>query len=812
MRLPLKVRGEADGVVRLTGVLNGAAGPAALHYATHTGALVRIGGRIAGAFDREHGCVIADVEPGAEVEIEVERRSLPSSGLPSGPGVRWRWMNAQASQAPARQLDVNVAPATSNPENGPLPLIGHAHLDVAWLWTYAESARKALRTFATAVALLERNPRFVFSMSQPQLYRFVERLDPEFFERIRSLVRDQRFDAGIAALWVESDCNLPSGESLLRQMLHAHAFCMEEFGVTPHVAWLPDTFGFPNTLPTLLAHAGIPYFATTKLNWNDTTRFPYLQFRWRGPDGSDAIGALLAAYEGRVDEGRAARATERREPLVAGFGDGGGGVTQEMIDAGAGVGKWTSVETWFGDLEKRREKLPAFAGELYLEYHRGTYTTHHDVKAANARLERGLTEAEELVAWCIAVGARKELVTPLAARLRETWEVVLRNQFHDVLPGTSTGAVYADVRDELETAQRWCDEIVAAARAVLPRGRAVVARPVEPRADGAFLRFESERLVARFDQRGALVEAVAGASRNAVARGNLLLFYRDRPREWEAWNLDASYAKRMRRARVGRPQINDAVVTVPLRIGKSSLEMRIKAFEGEPFVRVALECDWRERRTLLRVENWLAVETDAVLYGAPHGTIERTARVSTAAERAMFEVPGQRFAFARDSTGNGLAVLARDTYGWNARLLPRGGIVLGHSLLRGTTWPDPDADRGAQLVEYAFAPRASRDAGTLERVWETFAGAPRVRLFSSDDSAVLVVACKPAWNGDGVVVRIRECDGDERVARIRCAGRVRSVESVDALERPDGAVARFEGDAIVAALRPFALRSFRVRF
>src|SRR5581483_10858523 len=182
-----------------------------------------------------------------------------------------------------------------------------------------QTRRKAQRTFAIAADLLERDPAFVFVQSQPQLYRFVEEEDPQLFERVRADVAGGRWDADVAALWVESDCNVPSGESLLRQMLYAHEYCVRHFGKTPAIAWLPDTFGFANTLPQLLAHAGIPYFATTKLNWNDTTKFPYPQFVWRGPDGSSVVSALIRSYDGGAYPWRLSTARSRNEPLVLGY-------------------------------------------------------------------------------------------------------------------------------------------------------------------------------------------------------------------------------------------------------------------------------------------------------------------------------------------------------------------------------------------------------------------------------------------------------------------------------------------------------------
>ncbi len=240
--------------------------------------------------------------------------------------------------------------------------------------------------------------------------------------------------------------------------------------------------------------------------------------------------------------------------------------------------------------------------------------------------------------------------------------------------------------------------------------------------------------------------------------------------------------------------------------------MRIALCAGEPFLRVDLNVKWRERQRLLRVENWLAVQTDRVTYGAPHGIVQRSALRQTPEQQAKFEVPGQRFAAVQDAAGDGLAMFSLDTYGWSARTLPGGGVRLGHSLLRGTTWPDAGADLGEHQFSYAYAPLAGASTGSLESAWMRFAHEPRVRLFSTSDEAVLVVACKPAEDGDGVVVRVRECNGAQHRVSLRSGARMTQALSVDALERSIDRPVRIEQESLVFDMSPYELRSFRVRF
>ncbi len=793
--------------------------PVALGYRTRTGALLRVDGRAAGAFDREHrGVVLPASDRERELVLEVELRALPTNGLPAGPGIVWWYINARSHQRPQTTLDVHPAPseelaAADHARGDGISLIGHSHLDVAWLWTYEQTRRKAQRTFAIACDLLDRDASFRFVQSQPQLYDFVQEDDPGLFERVRTHVAAGRFDPDVAALWVESDCNLPSGESLLRQMLFAHAYCVRQFGIAPQIAWLPDSFGFAATLPQLLAHAGIPYFATTKLQWNDTTSFPYPQFVWQSRDGSSVIAALLQSYDGGPYPWRVIKAKRRREPLVVGYGDGGGGVTDKMLAQCERIGSWIRVRDWFDALASRSD-LPRYGDELYLEYHRGVYTTHHDAKFHNALLERSLGHAEELAAWCAAVHAPRAAVADMAARLHAAWQIVLRNQFHDVLPGTSIAHVYRDVQREYAQAEELVGGAVASAQTMLPRGAGPQATgaPSAPREQDGVYVFDNGLLRAGVQSSGAIVELACAGGRNVCTQANVLALYRDKPRAWEAWNLDRGYERKIAHANPVRARVEGGCLIVDLMLGTSPASMRIALPAGEAFLRVDLDVDWRERRRLLRIENWLPIQTDVATYGAPHGIVERSARPQTPAQAAKFEVPGQRFAAVRDSSGVGLALLALDTYGWSARALPKGGVRLGHSLLRGTTWPDPQADVGEHELSYAFAPLSGTSIAAIERAWDRFANEPRVRLFEPDADSVLVVACKPAHDGDGAIVRVRECDGSPRSVLMRCGARMTQASAVDALERPaDGPVA-IRGESLAFDIGAYGLRSFRVRF
>jgi alpha-mannosidase len=402
----------------------------------------------------------------------------------------------------------------------------------------------------------------------------------------------------------------------------------------------------------------------------------------------------------------------------------------------------------------------------------------------------------------------------LRSQLAESWTIVLRNQFHDVLPGTSIGPVYDDARAEYARAQSIVEAVAKSADAALPRAPGRERRRIlcAPRVEGDSFAFDNGVVRARVLHTGAIVDLHAAEGRNVVAQANLLALYDDRPAKWEAWNIDAGYRRSHVPVQPQEPAVVEDGLEIPFRIGGSAATMRVTLERDEPFLRVDVAVNWVERRKLLRIESWLAVETDRATFGAPHGVVHRSGRRETPAERARYEVPGQRYALACDEAGAGVAIFALDTYGWSARTLRDGGIAVGHSLLRSTSWPDPEADRGEHRLSWAFAPVAKAPIGAIEGAWEQFAGEPRVRLFSSDDESARIVACKVAEDGDGVIVRLRECDGASRTAKIRCGARMREVVEVDGLERSLDRTVPIEGESFAAILAASGLRSYRVRF
>jgi alpha-mannosidase len=349
---------------------------------------------------------------------------------------------------------------------------GHSHIDVAWLWPYAETVRKCSRTFSTVDRLMDEYPDYLFTQSQAQLYEFTKEHYPKLYERIKKRVKERRFEPQ-GSMWVEADCNICSGESLVRQILLGKTFFMEEFGIETDVFWLPDVFGYSAALPQIIKKAGINYFSTIKISWSQFNRFPYSTFWWEGIDGTRVLAHFPPSndYNGRIDPQLLRTAAEQyrekdRSDIFLqsfGWGDGGGGPDRTHLENLKrarnleGVPRCTPmwVTDFFHQLEKRSEDLPVWVGELYLEYHRGTYTTQARNKRANRKSELLLRDAEMAasLAWILS-----GLPYPHSEFTR-VWKLVCKNQFHDVIPGTSVTAVYEDSAKDYQQVQSIGEQI-----------------------------------------------------------------------------------------------------------------------------------------------------------------------------------------------------------------------------------------------------------------------------------------------------------------------------------------------------------------
>lgn len=374
--------------------------------------------------------------------------------------------------------------------------IGHTHIDVAWWWTVEQTREKIGRSFATVLKLMEEYPNYKFMSSQPQLYSFLKERYPRLYEKVKERVKEGRWEPE-GGMWVEADCNLTSGESLVRQFMYGKRFFKEEFGVDNRILWLPDVFGYSGALPQIMKKCGIDYFMTTKLSWNQFNKIPYDTFMWRGIDGTEVLTHMITTlgvgqstqnffttYNGMLHPDSIMGGWERyqnkdinNDILVSyGYGDGGGGPTREMLETSIrmekgiiGIPKVRQefVGRYFDELYQRvkdHKRLPTWEGELYFEYHRGTYTSMARNKRSNRKSELLLMDLELL-----GVLAQGKIPYP-KTELDAMWKTVLLNQFHDILPGSAIKEVYEVTGKEYEALSKQGHKLIDERLKVLING------------------------------------------------------------------------------------------------------------------------------------------------------------------------------------------------------------------------------------------------------------------------------------------------------------------------------------------------------
>jgi len=347
-----------------------------------------------------------------------------------------------------------------------LHLIGQSHIDMAWLWRKEETVDVVRRTFQSALNFFKEEPEYKYIQSQAAAFVWMEERFPELFKAIQDAVKQKRFFL-VGGMWVEPDLNLAGGEALVRQFLHGKRYFREKFGVDCITGYTPDTFGYTWTLPQLLKKAGFKYFVTTKIRWNDTTKFPYSLFHWVSPDGSDILTSFPMSLNSdcSLDEEATKLLAYKKEaltdlPVLYGIGDHGGGPTRQHFDkitkmqslAAYPAVHHTDLDSYMEDVEQKYPKVPVYKDELYLEFHRGTLTTQGLIKRRNRKSEIALEEAEKF-----AVFAGVEYPQ---ANLERAWKTTLFNQFHDILPGSSIPEVYIDANKDYDAVQEITDGVI----------------------------------------------------------------------------------------------------------------------------------------------------------------------------------------------------------------------------------------------------------------------------------------------------------------------------------------------------------------
>ncbi|MFJ6483390.1 alpha-mannosidase [Streptomyces sp. NPDC091682] len=774
--------------------------------------------------------------------------------------------------AAARGCLARVLAAPANGSAHRISAVGHAHIDSAWLWPLRETVRKVARTASNMVNLMDQHPEFVFAMSQAQQLDWIKTYRPELFERVKKKIADGQF-VPVGGMWVESDTNMVGGEAMARQFLYGKKFFLDEFGIETHNVWLPDSFGYTAAMPQIVKLSGSTWFLTQKISWSQVNRFPHHTFWWEGIDGtrvfthfppvdtynSDLGGAQLAhAARNYREMGHGSRSL-----VPFGWGDGGGGPTREHLARarrqrdleGSPKVRIERPDAFFEKARAEYADAPVWAGELYLELHRGTYTSQAKTKQGNRRSESLLREAE---LWAATAAVRVAGYAYPYEDLERIWKTVLLHQFHDILPGSSIAWVhrearetYAAVREELRAITLAAQQALAGqgteelvfncaphARRGVPAGGA--GRPagagepvtVEERHGGGHI-LANGRLLVEIDGRGLIVSVYdLEARRETVAPGaaaNLLQIHPDFPNMWDAWDIDAFYRNRVTdlveldRLEVTGSGPRSATVRVTRSFGRSGAVQQITLRAGAKAVDIVTEVDWHETEKFLKAAFPLDVKADRTASETQFGHVYRATHTNTSWEAAKFEICAHRWIHAEEP-GWGVALLNDSTYGHDVTREVRadGGqtTTVRLSLLRAPRYPDPETDQGSHTLRFSIAPGAGigdavREGHALNLPERVVRGAgPVAPLLTVDEDAVVVEAVKLAEDRSGdVIVRLYESRGGRARATLTAGFPITDAVESDLLERPLAGAAvgvPTPERRIPLTLRPFQIVTVRL--
>jgi alpha-mannosidase len=632
--------------------------------------------------------------------------------------------------------------------------IGHAHIDLAWLWPIRETIRKGARTFATALELMERYPDYVFGASQPQLYQWMKEHYPRLYRRFADAVRAGHVEPQ-GAMWVEADTNVSGGEALVRQVLLGKRFFRDEFGVDTGYLWLPDVFGYSAALPQILLSAGVRYFLTQKISWNQINRFPHHSFHWQGIDGSTVLAHMFPedTYNSpaaprsvhKIETNYQDRGVSTHALMVFGIGDGGGGPGAEHLErlrrlknlSGLQPVQQEPVAAFLKEWSKEADRFARWVGELYLERHQGTLTTEARNKRYNRQMELALRSWE----WSSVLARLRHGKAYPSERLLQVWREVLLYQFHDILPGSSIKRVYDEslaryetllgevtdgiaeddaelaghidtsgmaqpvvVHNPLSWARRaWLKLAGHWAQVVIPAMGYTTVDAAEaegnpPRVEATKERLENELIRVQFDKEGAIVSVYdKEAGREAIAeraRANRLAVYADLG---DAWDFPMDYAESVPRhmALVSATPFVDgprAALEQVYQLGHSELVQEISLIAGNRRLDFQTRVRWRETDSMLRTSFPVAVHAEEATFEIQYGHVRRPTHRNTTWDLARDEVAGHKWVDLSQED-YGVALLNDCKYGHKIK-----GNVLDLNLLRSAPYPGPRLVRDDEVT------------------------------------------------------------------------------------------------------------------
>ncbi len=772
--------------------------------------------------------------------------------------------------------------------------IGHTHIDVAWEWTLAQTREKILRSFSTVLALMKKYPEYKFMSSQPQLYKYLKMDAPELYEEVKEMVRLGRWEVE-GGMWVEADCNLCSGESLVRQFIYGKRFMKDEFGVDSKILWLPDVFGYSAALPQILQKSGIDKFVTSKIGWNEMNKMPYDTFIWHGIDNTPVFTHFMTAqdkhrgvepatnvtYNAKLNANQLRGAYDRYQQkdlydnvlITFGFGDGGGGPYAKDLEyfdrlkhgiPGTSTPIMAYSGEFFDDIKSKTEnnpKIPHWNGELYLEFHRGTYTSQAKNKRYNRKSEFMFQRAETLSLIDEHLNGykyRKE-------DMMNAWETILLNQFHDIIPGSSIKEVY-------EVSHQQYEEIGAVGNEIINDTTTDIANNVEAtdgyvvfnphsfvnsgavEIDGKW--YYAENIPAKgykvinpteenskitvtensiendffrlvLDEKGTFTSIFDKRNNREVLkngqRGNVITAYEDYPREYDNWEMSSYYTEKHWEAdQVEKVEILNEGERAGLKIIKkfknSTIIQNIYLYNNIDKIDFETYIDWKESHLILKTAFPVDVNTNKATYDIQFGSVERPTHKNTSWDAARFEVCAHKYCDLSEY-GYGVSLMNDCKYG---HAIHDG--VMSLTLLKCGTFPDPDADKCEHSFTYSLYPHAGdyREAGTIQKAYDLNIPMVCVKVsenkgnlkneysfFTVDKENVIFETAKKAEKEDTIILRGCEYYNKRTTANITFGFSVKKAYLCDMLEN-NIAELNVKDNTVTVDFKPFEINTIKV--
>ena len=772
--------------------------------------------------------------------------------------------------------------------------IGHTHIDVAWEWTLAQTREKVLRSFSTVLALMKKYPEYKFMSSQPQLYKYLKEESPELYSEVKEMVKQGRWEVE-GGMWVEADCNLSSGESLVRQFLYGKRFMKEEFGVESKILWLPDVFGYSAALPQIMQKCGVDKFITSKIGWNEMNKMPYDTFMWHGIDNTPVFTHFMTAqdkvkgeepatnvtYNAKLNANQLRGAYDRYQQkdlyddvlITFGFGDGGGGPIRKDLEyydrlkygiPGTSTAKMAFSGDFLNDVKEKTEnnpKLPRWSGELYLEFHRGTYTSQAKNKKYNRKSEFMFQRAETLSLMdnilCGGAYPKKDM--------QNCWETILLNQFHDIIPGSSIKEVYEVSHKQYEEIGKTGNSIIKTAAeniaenvnsektyvvfnphsfpnsgAVTVGGKcyfvpnvpakgykAVNLTEEQSKVNVSLNSIENDFFRLVLDDKGTFTSIFDKRNNREVLkngeRGNVITAYEDYPREYDNWEISSYYTEKHWEAdRVESVEILNEGERAGLKVTKkfknSTIVQNIYLYNNIDRIDFDTNIDWKESHLVLKTAFPVDVNSNKAVYDIQFGSVERPTHKNTSWDAARFEVCAHKYCDLSEY-GYGVSLINDCKYG---HAIHDG--VMSLTMLKCGTFPDPDADKCEHSFTYSLYPHKGdyREAGTIQKAYDVNIPMLCVKsgdkkgklpdeysLFSVDCDNCIFETAKQAEDSDSIILRGCEYFNKRTTAEIKLGFDVKKVYLCDMLENNIKELT-VENNSVTVYFKPFEIITLKI--